>query len=109
MIISFYTLFFLISVGRLSIKRSAKVALLGALTYPLYLTHHVAGRYLIDYLEPVMNKYAILFGLIIAALLVAYVITELIDRRFAGFLRKTLTRLLVPRRRGAGHLSDTSS
>lgn len=109
MIISFYTLFFLISVGRLSIKRSAKVALLGALTYPLYLTHHVAGRYLIDYLEPVMNKYAILFGLIIAALLVAYVITELIDRRFAGFLRKTLTRLLVPRRSGAGHLSDTSS
>ena len=75
----------------------------------LYLTHHVAGRYLIDYLDPIMNKYVILFGLIIAALLVAYVITELIDRRFAGFLRKTLTRLLVPRRSGAGHLSDTSS
>lgn len=94
-ITAYYLLFFLISSGRLSIKRSATVLLLGSLTYPLYLTHHVAGRYLIDYLDPMMNKYVILFGLITAALFIAYVVTELIDKRLAGFLRKTLTRLLV--------------
>ena len=109
MIISFYALFFLVSSGRLSIKRSATIALLGALTYPLYLTHHVAGRYLIDYLDPIANKYLILPGLIIAALFVAYVVTELIDKRFAGFLRKALTRLLVSGRVSTPRTSDTAS
>lgn len=106
MIISYYVLFFLISTGRLSIKRSATVLLLGSLTYPLYLTHHVAGRYLIDYLDPIMNKYLILFGLIAAALLIAYVVTELIDKRLAGFLRKTLTRLLLRGRTAAAQVSE---
>lgn len=109
MIISFYGLFFLISSGRLTIKRSATVVLLGSLTYPLYLTHHVAGRYLIDYLDPLLNKYGILFGLIAAALVVAYVVTELIDKRLASYLRKTLTRLLVRERSVQERVPDIRS
>lgn len=91
----FYLLFYFISIHRLSIKRSATLVLLGGLTYPLYLTHHVAGRYLIDFLQPQVNRYLLFFGLVTAALLVAYLIYTCIDRRLAPFLRKKLTRWLV--------------
>lgn len=95
LILFFYGLFYLISIGRLTVKRSATIVLLGGLTYPLYLTHHVAGRYLIDYLEPQINRYLLLFGLAFAALLTSYLIYMFIDRRLAVFLRKALTRWLI--------------
>lgn len=108
LVIIFYGIFFLISIGRLSIRKSAWIALLGGLTYPLYLTHHVAGRYLIDYLAPGMNKYLLLFGLIAAVLVIAYVLTVVVDGKFAGFLRKVLTQWLVNKWPAATNLTNTS-
>lgn len=99
-ILTFYGLFFLISTGRLTMKRSAGIALLGSLTYPLYLTHHVAGRYLIDYWVNEVNRYVLLFGLILGAFCIAYLLTVFVDQRLAVSLRKTLTRWLVPKKSG---------
>lgn len=95
LITSFYLLFYLISTHRIKIKHSAAIMLLGGLTYPLYLTHHVAGRYVIDYLEPHVNRHLLLIGLLTAVLLIAYLIYAFIDKRLALFLRKILTRWLA--------------
>src|SRR5690606_39583363 len=39
-ILSFYGFMFLTSIGKLTIKTSSTIVLLGGLSYPLYLTHH---------------------------------------------------------------------
>lgn len=102
-IISFYCFMFLISIGRLNIKTSSMVVLLGGLSYPLYLTHHMFGRYLIDLLAPVVNAYLLLLGLTIAAVLLAFIIYVVVDKRLANYLRVFLTRLLVKRRQNECH------
>jgi peptidoglycan/LPS O-acetylase OafA/YrhL len=86
---------FLISIGRLNIKTSSTIVLLGGLSYPLYLTHHMFGRYLIDMLAPVVNAYLLLLGLTILAIALAFVIYVAVDKRMAKSLRAFLTKLLI--------------
>ena len=86
---------FLISVGRLNIKTSSTIVLLGGLSYPLYLTHHMFGRYLIDLLAPIVNAYLLLLGLTILALALAFIIYVVVDKRMAKSLRALLTKLLI--------------
>lgn len=94
-ILSFYSFMFLTSIGKLTIKTSSTIVLLGGLSYPLYLTHHMFGRYLIDYLAPLMNVYLLLLGLTVLAILLALVIYMVVDKRLAKKLRTFLTYHLV--------------
>ena len=94
-ILCFYVFMFLISVGRLNIKTSSTIVLLGGLSYPLYLTHHMFGRYLIDLLAPIVNAYLLLLGLTILALALAFIIYVVVDKRMAKSLRALLTKLLI--------------
>ena len=94
-ILGFYVFMLLISIGRLNIKTSSTIVLLGGLSYPLYLTHHMFGRYLIDMLAPVVNAYLLLLGLTILAIALAFVIYVAVDKRMAKSLRAFLTKLLI--------------
>ena len=94
-ILCFYVFMFLISVGRLNIKTSSTIVLLGGLSYPLYLTHHMFGRYVRDLLAPVLNAYLLLLGLTTLAIALAFFIYVVVDKRMAKSLRRFLTGLLV--------------
>jgi peptidoglycan/LPS O-acetylase OafA/YrhL len=97
-ILGFYVFMYFVSIGKFNIKTSATIVLLGGLSYPLYLTHHMFGRYLIDRLAPTVNAYVLLLGLSLLAMLIAFVIYMLVDQRLAKSLRRLLTQVLVRRK-----------
>lgn len=94
-ITGFYVFMYLISIGWFKVKSSSWVLLLGGLSYPLYLTHHMFARYLIDRFALVINPYILLPGLAAAAMLVAFLIYALVDQRLAKRFRQFLTDTLV--------------
>lgn len=71
------------------------LAVLGALTYPLYLVHQAPGWLLIQALNPVLPKYAVL-GLTIGLVLVlAYLVQRLVEVPFGPKLRLAVARDLA--------------
>lgn len=66
----------------------------GALTYPLYLTHHYWGLWLIGLLEPTTGKWLTLAIAVAASLIVAYVIERWIERPVRPRMRHTLKKVL---------------
>ncbi len=66
----------------------------GALTYPLYLTHHYWGLWLIGRLEPAAGKWLTLAIAVAASLLVAYIIERWVERPVRPRMRQVLQRVL---------------
>lgn len=69
---------------------------MGALTYPLYLTHEYYGWALIQALHPIMSRSAVLLVTIALCLALAWMINRWVERpfqrRFRGFLERVLKR-----------------
>ena len=78
-IISFFYLLFILVISK-SIKQisSPTLAIIGALTYPLYLIHNVLGEIVFSNLSGIMNKY-LLLALVVALMLM---ISTMINRYF---------------------------
>ena len=66
----------------------------GALTYPLYLTHHYWGMWIIGRLEPTVGKWATLAIAVAVALMLAYVIERWVERPVRPRLRHLVQRVL---------------
>lgn len=62
----------------------------GALTYPLYLIHAVAGCALINYLSPKASKYVVLAGVITGMLILAWLCHRLVERPLSRAMRRWL-------------------
>lgn len=68
------------------------MAVLGALTYPVYLLHQVWGWWLIDHLSPILGQYATLplvIGVIFAA---AFLVQRFVERPLAKPLATATSR-----------------
>jgi peptidoglycan/LPS O-acetylase OafA/YrhL len=63
----------------------------GALTYPLYLLHGVAGEAFIKYLSPRASKYLVLVAVTVAMLVIAWLCHRLVERPVSRILRRGLT------------------
>lgn len=103
----FYLTFLLVSLDRLRIGGSRLTVLLGGLTFPLYVVHHVFGKHAIDYLYPAWPPFAIFLFVTALCFAVAFMVYTLVDRRLAVKLRHALSRLLVRKPpRGAAPASE---
>lgn len=93
----FYVLMYLLSRGRLNLKHSKLYTTLGALTYPLYLVHNVAGKTIVDYFGPrfgeeIMQPVAVVFAILVACLL-HYLIEKPISTPLKRFLLDSWARI----------------
>lgn len=94
LILLFYFLMLLVSLGRLKSINSPKLCKLGMLTYPLYLIHQNIGYIIFNKLGAYINKYALLGGTIILMILIAYIISDKYDRKATRTLNSSFKNLL---------------
>lgn len=93
----FYLLMYLLSRGKLGLKHSRLYTTLGALTYPLYLVHNVAGKAIVDYFAPrfgeaIMQPVAVAFVILVACLM-HYLVEKPISTPLKRFLLDGWARL----------------
>jgi hypothetical protein len=69
-------------------------ALLGSLTYPLYLLHQKIGYIFFNALYPRINAHVLFWSMIIFALSAAFLVHFFIEKRYSTVLKKSLTTLL---------------
>ncbi|MBC6470770.1 acyltransferase family protein [Actinomadura alba] len=85
----------LVAIRKLSWLSWRGLTVLGALTYPLYLTHSQIALPVLDWIYPGMNRWAALAVVMAASLLLAYVIHRLVERPAAAWLRDRLRAALA--------------
>jgi peptidoglycan/LPS O-acetylase OafA/YrhL len=78
-------------------------AIVGALTYPLYLVHARLGFIVFHRIGPVVHRYVLLIGTVAVMAGLAYLIHACVERPVAPFLKQRLTHAWESRRvrRGA--------
>tara|TARA_Y100001954_G_C15740651_1_gene568197 strand:+ start:6 stop:869 length:864 start_codon:yes stop_codon:yes gene_type:complete len=87
-IIFFYLLIFIISLGGLKILNKKSLLKLGLLTYPLYLVHQNFGFILINNFIDINYKYIFIIGLIILMIFISWLINVLIEQKISPLLKK---------------------
>ena len=87
-IISFFYLLFILVISK-SIKQinSPTFAIIGALTYPLYLIHNVLGEIVFSNFSGIMNKYLLLAIVIALMLLISTIISRYFEPAISKFTR----------------------
>ena len=75
-------------------------AVAGALTYPLYLVHAYNGFVIINLIGRHLNRWVLLVVMVAGMCGAAYAIHRLVEARFAGRLKRALTRLVGATQRG---------
>jgi peptidoglycan/LPS O-acetylase OafA/YrhL len=88
----FYVIFTLIILGKTSRINSKWFAILGATTYPLYLIHQKLGQIVYLAVGDNINKYLMLFLIIVSMMVLAY----LLHRYFEAGFGKGMKRKLEP-------------
>nr|MBV0879077.1 acyltransferase [Noviherbaspirillum sp. L7-7A] len=95
LIISTFYLFFLFLTNEKACALSLpKAKSIGAITYPLYLTHQVIGYTIISKFSTDQNKASIIACTIIFFLIIAFIINKYIERDLKYFWRTLFDRLL---------------
>ena len=91
---SFFLLFYMVSIGKIRIKGSKALMLLGGMTYPLYLLHSRAGRIFFEKLDGVVHPYIALILITGLMLFLAYLVHVFVEKRLANSIKDYLfTRL----------------
>ena len=80
----------LVATGRLRWLRWKGLTVLGALTYPLYLTHSQVALPLLKYVYPALERYAALGLAVAVSLAVAYAVHRLVERPGQRWMRERL-------------------
>ncbi|WP_233255574.1 acyltransferase family protein [Naasia lichenicola] len=80
----------LVTQTQLSAVRWRWLTAAGALTYPLYLIHEIAGWWLIGKLYPALPKTLVLLLVIVIMLVVAYMVNRIIEQPIGRRLRRVL-------------------
>jgi len=83
----FYVLFYFLSTGRINLSERKTIITLGALTYPLYLIHNMAGKAIIDYYSNFIPEQIMIIIVIAFILLISLVIHLGIERPLATPLK----------------------
>lgn len=90
---SFYIIMFIIISGKVRLSRFPQLALLGALTYPLYLMHNL-GAGIFWYFGNKVNKYLLLVIVMVLMLLLAWLIYVQVEKRFSDRFRVKVRQLV---------------
>ncbi|CAK8725050.1 hypothetical protein GMJAKD_15475 [Candidatus Electrothrix aarhusensis] len=86
----FFILFGAISLGKTSFLRKKYFIPLGALTYPLYLIHNVAGKAFFNTIILYTNKYSALLFTLFFAVGGAWIIYYVIERKASVFIKNKM-------------------
>lgn len=87
----FYCLFSLVALGKTAAISRPWMLYGGVVTYPLYLLHQNIGFILFNIFGASINKYALLFIVVVLMILLSYAVHILIEKRFG----RQLSRFLV--------------
>ncbi|WP_375417805.1 acyltransferase family protein [uncultured Hymenobacter sp.] len=90
----FFVLIGLVAFGIINFSSQARLARLGALTYPLYLLHGHIGYVVFHRLGHLLNKYVLLAGLLALMLLAAYLISTRLEKSLGRLLGQQVNGLL---------------
>jgi peptidoglycan/LPS O-acetylase OafA/YrhL len=85
---------FLVAIRRTGVLKAQRWAILGALTYPLYLIHQNIGFMIFNAVYPVVNAHVLLWTTLGFVLALAYGVHILVERRLSSFMKLSLRRLL---------------
>lgn len=83
-IISFFAMMLLVSLGKTGILGRIRWLLAGVITYPLYLVHQYVGFMVFNIAYPAINPHLLLWGTIICMLGFAYAVHVLVERRYSN-------------------------
>ncbi|MFB4312467.1 acyltransferase family protein [Actinomadura sp. 21ATH] len=86
----------LVATGRLRRLNWRGLTVLGALTYPLYLTHSQIALPLLEHAYPALDKWTALALATAASLLLAYAVYRLVERPGQAWMRARLKASLLP-------------
>lgn len=89
----FYCLMYCLSVGKINLKERDYFITLGALTYPLYLIHNVAGKALIDKYSSIIPEQVMIIFVIVFMIFASWVIHRVIEKPLATPLKHYLLSL----------------
>lgn len=89
-IVFFYAFFLSVSMGVWKNFNYKYAVPMGALTYPVYLLHENLGFIAFNQLGTYVNKYLLVAMVTAVILFCAYLIVRLVERPFAGALKKTV-------------------
>lgn len=95
-VLACYGFFYLLSAQKIRIPGSRLVTYLGAISYPLYLVHNVAGKAVINYFIDVMPKALVVSAVIVFVLLVSLAIHVFIEKWASPMMAKALQRCFAP-------------
>jgi peptidoglycan/LPS O-acetylase OafA/YrhL len=93
-IVSFYVLMYLVSIGKLRGINSPKLLKLGVLTYPLYLLHQNIGFIIFNNLGTYFNKYIIFFLTLVVIFIASYYTNKLIEIPVSRFMKNKLEKFM---------------
>lgn len=91
---SFFGLFYLLSTGRVRLGYRRIYLVLGAMTYPLYLLHNVAGKLLFDHFRTEVPAFPLLLLITLIVMGTSYLINTWVEQRFANGLKFYLFALM---------------
>ncbi len=87
---AFYFFMFFLSIGKINIKKRNIYITIGALTYPLYLIHNVAGKALIDKYSSVVPEATMIIIVTILMILASWLIHLAIEKPLSTPLKDYL-------------------
>ncbi|WP_101760239.1 acyltransferase [Oceanicoccus sp. KOV_DT_Chl] len=85
-----YALIYAMATDRIKIKQRKIILTLGALTYPLYLIHNLAGKAIIDQYSSFIAEEILIFTTIVIMLFISWVINITIEKPLATPLKNLL-------------------
>ena len=92
---SFYLIFLLISLEKLTLKASKVFIIMGGMTYPLYLLHNVIGKTIFNYFSNIIHPIPLIFIISIMIFYISYLAYEYIEVRYSKRLKLSLNSLLA--------------
>lgn len=91
-ILVFYLILLMVSTNRFKTINFPFFTNLGMLTYPLYLIHQNIGYILMNNLSGYLNKYVLIFFVIVIMIFISWVISKFYEPLVSSYLRKQLSK-----------------
>jgi len=92
LVTSFFVVMALVATGRMGVVARMRWAGVGALTYPLYLLHQYIGYMIFNAAYPAINAHVLFWGTLALMLALSHAVHVLVERRFAGPLKRACER-----------------
>lgn len=89
----FYCLMYFLSIGKIHLREKNIFITLGALTYPLYLIHNMAGKAIIDHFSSTISEKIMIVLVIIFMIFASWIIHSVIEKPLSTPIKNYLLRI----------------